>query len=89
MKTIDLLIQLHGALPIIPIEKVAQDHFMPLTAEKLIEKIRKREIALPLAQMGKSQKAMKGVPINALAKYLDDRITEANRDCNQLNGTQY
>jgi hypothetical protein len=70
---------------VIPIEDVCRDYFRHLTPEKLIRKVSLGEIALPLLRIESSQKAAKGVHINDLAKWIDDRAEAARRECVQLN----
>jgi hypothetical protein len=69
---------------VIPIEAVCKDYFSHLTPTKFVEKIRSGEIKLPLVRLGEGQKAAKGVPLNDLAAYLDNRISAARRDLQAL-----
>lgn len=70
---------------IIPANLVSQDYFN-LTTEKFIRKCSSGEIKLPLVRMEGSQKCAKGVHLQDLAKYLDDRRAAALKECRQLTG---
>jgi hypothetical protein len=49
-----------------------------------VRKMSAGEITLPLVRMEESQKAAKGVHIQDLAAYLDERAEAARRECRQL-----
>ncbi|MFM0553698.1 pyocin activator PrtN family protein [Paraburkholderia sediminicola] len=67
-----------------PIDVVCRDYFSPLTVPTLVRKISAGEIALPLVRMETSQKGAKGVHVEDLAKYIDDRRAAALKECEQL-----
>jgi len=79
-----LLMARYRGMPLIPIETVCADYFRHLTPEKLIRKVSLGEIALPLIRIEASQKSAKGVHINDLAQWLDDRAEAARKECRQL-----
>lgn len=83
MNTAFLLMAMYFGRPVISAEDVARD-FFGLTTEKFVRKVSDGDIALPLLRMEKSQKCAKGVHINDLAVYLDNRRTAAVKDCKQL-----
>lgn len=84
MNTVFLLMAQYDGKAVIPIEAVCKDYFSHLTPTKFVEKIRSGEIKLPLVRLGEGQKAAKGVPLNDLAAYLDNRISAARRDLQAL-----
>jgi hypothetical protein len=86
MNTAFLLMAQYGGAAVIPIESVCRDYFSHLTPEKLVRKISAGEIALPLVRMEASQKAAKGVHLNDLARWVDERAEAARKECRQLCG---
>ncbi|AKM40351.1 Pyocin activator protein PrtN [Burkholderia contaminans] len=85
MNTVFLLMAQYNATAIIPIELVCRDYFSHLTPLQLQRKISSGELALPLVRIeGKSQKAAKGVHIEDLAKWIDERRAAALKECRQL-----
>jgi hypothetical protein len=84
MNTLFLLMAQYDAKAIIPIELVARDYF-DLTPANLVRKIAAGEIKLPMIRMEASQKAAKGVHIQDLAAYLDERAEAARRECHAIN----
>jgi Pyocin activator protein PrtN len=71
MNTTFLLVAQYSGAAVIPVETVCQDYFSHLTPEKFVRKCLAGEIDLPIVQMEKSQKSMRGVPLTDLAAYLD------------------
>ncbi|MGX7708022.1 pyocin activator PrtN family protein [Methylobacterium sp. Gmos1] len=86
MNTAFLLLAQYGGAAVIPIEHVCRDYFSHLTPEKLARKISAGEIALPLVRIEASQKSAKGVHLNDLARWVDDRAEAARKECRQLCG---
>ncbi|WP_238192150.1 pyocin activator PrtN family protein [Methylobacterium frigidaeris] len=86
MNTAFLLLAQYGGAAVIPIEAVCRDYFSHLTPEKLVRKISAGEIALPLVRIEASQKSAKGVHLNDLARWVDDRAEAARKECRQLCG---
>lgn len=84
MKTVFLLMAQYDAQAVVPIEAVCRDYFAPLTVPTLMRKISAGEIRLPLVRMEISQKGAKGVHVEDLAKYIDDRRAAAVKECEQL-----
>lgn len=84
MNTTFLLMAQYGAVAVVPIEAVCRDYFSHLTAEKLVRKISAGHIALPLVRMEGSQKCAKGVHVEDLATYIDQRRSAATKECAQL-----
>ncbi|WP_059413403.1 pyocin activator PrtN family protein [Cupriavidus basilensis] len=86
MTTIFLLLAQYGATAVIPIDVVARDYFPHLSPEKLLRKIGRGEIRLPVVRIEGSNKSAKGVHVEDLAAYIDERRAAAKKECEQLNG---
>ena len=78
MNTQFLLMARYEGLPIIPVETVCRDFFDHLTPEKFMRKVGSGDIKLPVVRMERSQKAARGVHLNALAAYLDENMQKAS-----------
>ncbi len=85
MNTAFMLMAMYSGRPVIPVEDVARD-FFELSTDKFIRKVSAGTIAIPLIRMEASQKCAKGVHINDLASYLDERRAAAIKECRQLQG---
>ncbi|WP_244785477.1 pyocin activator PrtN family protein [Cupriavidus pauculus] len=86
MTTIFLLLAQYGATAVIPIDVVARDYFPHLSPEKLLRKISLGEIRLPVVRIEGSNKSAKGVHVEDLAGYIDERRAAAKKECEQLCG---
>jgi hypothetical protein len=86
MNTAFMLMAMYSGRPVISAEDVARD-FFELSTDKFIRKVSAGTIAIPLIRMEASQKCAKGVHINDLAAYLDERRAAAIKECRQLQGT--
>jgi Pyocin activator protein PrtN len=86
MNTRFLLMAQYNAAAIIPLEVVCRDYFSHLSPGKLARKIALGEIKLPLVRMEASQKAAKGVHLDDLAQWLDDRRAAAKKELAQMTG---
>lgn len=86
MDTQFLLLARYGGRPILPIETVCEDFFAHLSPPKLLLKVDRGEIALPVVRMESSQKSAKGVHISDLAAWIDQRRAVAQRECRALSG---
>ena len=84
MNTTFLLLAQYGATAIVPIDAVAKDYFPHLSAEKLLRKVSLGEIRLPIVRIEASNKSAKGVHVEDLARYIDDRRAAAQKECAQL-----
>lgn len=84
MNTFFLLMAQYNGKAVIPIEDVCRDYFSHLTPTILVRKISSGELKLPLVRMELSQKAAKGVHLQDLASYIDERAEAARRECKQL-----
>lgn len=86
MKTAMLLMARYDALPVIPVERVCEDYFQHLSAEKFIRKVDAGEIDIPLVRIEGSSKCARGVPLTDLAAYIDARATEARAVNDKIHG---
>lgn len=84
MNTAFILLAQYGARAVVPLDQVCRDYFPHLKTDKLLSKINSGEIALPVVRIEGSQKTSKGVTIQALAEYIDERAAEANKERDQL-----
>ncbi|KVF38038.1 pyocin activator PrtN family protein [Burkholderia vietnamiensis] len=84
MNTVFLLMAQYGATAVVPVELVCRDYFSHLTPEQLVRKVSLGEIALPLVRIEGSKKSAKGVHIQDLANYIDERRAAALKECEQL-----
>ncbi|VWD26323.1 pyocin activator PrtN family protein [Burkholderia contaminans] len=84
MKTAFLLLAQYDGQAVVSIADVCRDYFAPLTVATLLRKIGAGEIRLPVVRMEKSQKGFKGVHIEDLAAYIDERRAAAVKECRQL-----
>jgi len=84
MNTTFLLLAQYEGMAVIPIELVCRDYFSHLTPVKLISKISSGDIAIPLLRIEPSQKCAKGVHLQDLANYLDERAEVARREMQAL-----
>jgi hypothetical protein len=75
--------QYNGAA-VIPVELVCRDYFSHIDPAKFIRKVGAGEIAIPMVRMEASQKAAKGVHLQDLANYLDERRAEAPKEMKQV-----
>jgi hypothetical protein len=69
---------------IIPVEDLCRDYFPHLTPEKFVRKVTNGDIKIPLVRIEESQKAAKGVYLDDLAQYLDERRAAALREYKQF-----
>jgi hypothetical protein len=84
MNTAFLLMAQYDGQAIIPVESVCADYFPHLKVDQFIRKLGAGEIKLPLVRAEASQKAAKGVHLQDLADYLDERRKAARRELEQM-----
>lgn len=84
MNTVFLLMAQYGATAVVPVEFVCRDYFSHLTVPQFVRKVSVGVIAIPLVRMERSKKAAKGVHIQDLANYIDERRAAAVKECEQL-----
>jgi hypothetical protein len=80
MNTTFLLMAQYNGKAIIPLELVCRDYFSHLTPTKFLQKVRSGEIKLPLVRLEQSKKSARGVALQDLAQYLDEKIEAARHD---------
>ncbi|WP_084152454.1 pyocin activator PrtN family protein [Burkholderia sp. A1] len=81
MQTAFLLLAQYDGQAVVPIGMVCRDYFAPLTVAPLMRKIGSGEIRLPVVRMEASQKGAKGVHVEDLAAYIDNRRAAAVKEC--------
>lgn len=79
-----LLFAQYGGKAVIPVEDVCNDYFNHLTPDKFLRKVTAGEIAIPVIRAETSQKCQKGVYLQDLADYLDNRREAALKEFRQL-----
>lgn len=79
-----LLFAQYGGKAIIPVEDVCRDYFRHLTPEKFLRKAGGGEIPIPIIRSETSQKCQKGIALQDLAEYLDQRRAVALREFRSL-----
>ncbi|MBX4897431.1 pyocin activator PrtN family protein [Rhizobium bangladeshense] len=79
-----LLFAQYGGKAVIPVEDVCRDYFNHLTPEKFLRKVGTGEIAIPVVRAETSQKCQKGIYLQDLAEYLDQRREAALKEFRQL-----
>jgi hypothetical protein len=83
--TVFLLFTQYGGKAVIPVEDVCRDYFNHLTPDKFLRKAGSGEISIPIVRSEASQKCQKGVALQDLAEYLDQRRAAALKEFRQLN----
>ena len=71
---------------VVPLDQVCRDFFGHLKVEKLLRKVLRGDLALPVVCIETSQKAQRGVHLSDLAAYIDNRRAAAVKECRQLTG---
>lgn len=84
LNTAFLLMAQYSARAIIPIDEVCRDYFSHLNTEKFARKIGAGEIKIPMVRIETSQKCARGIHLQDLADYLDERREAALKECRQL-----
>lgn len=84
LNTAFLLMAQYGGKAVIPVEDVCRDYFSHLDAGKFIRKVGAGEIAIPMVRIEASQKCAKGIHLQDLADYLDERRAAAVKEYRQL-----
>ncbi|MBL4784475.1 MAG: pyocin activator PrtN family protein [Cohaesibacteraceae bacterium] len=85
MNTAFLLMAQYGGQAIIPLETVGKDYF-DMTRAVFFRKINDGKIKIPVVRMEMSQKCARGVHIDDLARYLDERLAAARKEHEALFG---
>ncbi|MBP2311864.1 pyocin activator PrtN family protein [Azospirillum soli] len=85
MKTTFLLAAQYDGLAIIPLDRVCRDYFPHLSEQRLAERVQKGEINLPIVRIDpRSQKTARGVAIEHLAAWIDERKRAAEMELRSL-----
>ena len=88
MNTAFFLMAQYNAL-VIPVDLVVRDYFSHLSTDKFVRKVALGDIKLPMIRIeATTQKSAKGIHINDLAKYIDDRRAAALKEVQQLGSVQ-
>jgi len=86
LNTAFLLMAQYDGKAVIPADKVREDYFSHLTLPKFLRKIAEGQLPLPLVKVEDSQKSAKGVHLQDLANYLDERREAGRREFEQMYG---
>lgn len=86
LNTTFLLLAQDNGKAIIPLDEVRRDFFSHLTLPRFLRKLSSGDIALPVMRMEQSQKCAKGVHLQDLADYLDNRRQAAKKELFQMTG---
>lgn len=87
MNTAFLLMAQYSGAAVIPVARVCEDYFSHLTPDKFLRKCSSGEIKLPVVRIDAvSQKGAKGIHLNDLAAYLDQRHAAAKKELSQMAG---
>lgn len=87
MNTAFLLMAQYSGKAVIPVEAVVRDYFPHLSTDKFIRKCALGDINIPLVRIESStQKSAKGIHLNDLAAYIDERRAAAVKEARQLAG---
>ncbi|RZI62362.1 MAG: Pyocin activator protein PrtN [Rubrivivax sp.] len=88
MNTAFLLMAQYSGQAVIPVEAVVRDYFPHLSTDKFIRKVAVGDIKIPMVRIeGTTQKTAKGIHLNDLAAYIDERRAAAVKEARQLAGT--
>lgn len=86
INTVFLLMAQYGPRAVIPLADVRRDYFPHLDIDKFVRKINEGDIRLPMVRIEDSKKSAKGVHLQDLADYLDERRAEALKELKQVWG---
>lgn len=90
MKTAFLLMAQYDGAAIIPIDAVCRDYFQHMQPDYFVRQVTAGKIALPLVQIDPlSAKSARGIHINDLASWIDERRAAAVKECRQLTGRAF
>lgn len=85
MKTQLLLAAQYDGLAIIPLDRVRKDYFPHLSEQRLMERVLSGKINLPIVRIDPtSQKTARGVAIEHLAAWIDERKSAAEKEWKAL-----
>ena len=84
LNTAFLLMAQYNGRAIIPLAEVCRDYFSHLTPENMLRKVLGGTIDIPITRIDSSQKSARGVHLQDLADYIDERRARALRENAQL-----
>lgn len=84
MNTAFLLMAQYDGLAIIPAATVRADYFPHMTLDEFLRQVGSGAIKIPLVRVTNSQKSAKGVHLQDLADYLDQRRNAARKTLEQM-----
>jgi Pyocin activator protein PrtN len=84
MKTLLILMAQFGPRAAIPVEDVRREYFPHLELDKLLAKISRADIPLPLTRVDGGRKSAKFIGMMDLAIYLDTQMEAGRREYEQL-----
>jgi hypothetical protein len=84
MNTAFLLMAQYDGKAVIPVDAVCRDYFPHLKTDQFVRKLASGEIKLPLVRAETSQKSAKGVHLQDLADYIDQRRAAARKELDQM-----
>jgi hypothetical protein len=86
INTAFLLMAQYSGRALIPLADVRRDYFPHLEVEHLQRKINNGDIRIPVVSIEDSKKSAKGIHLQDLADYLDERRAEALKELKQVCG---
>jgi Pyocin activator protein PrtN len=86
LNTAFLLMAQYNGKAVIPVEDVCRDYFSHLDVGKFIRKVNEGNLKIPMVRMEDSLKCAKGIHLQDLADYLDERRAEAKKELKQVFG---
>ncbi|WP_445222175.1 pyocin activator PrtN family protein [Bradyrhizobium sp. Pa8] len=86
LNTAFLLMAQYSGKAVIPVEDVCRDYFSHLDPGKFIRKVNEGDLKIPMVRMEESLKCAKGIHLQDLADYLDERRAEAQKELKQVWG---
>lgn len=84
MNTLFLLMAQYNGRAVIPLDEVCRDYFSHLTPQKFIRKVDTGDLKIPMVRIENSQKAAKGVHLEHLAAYIDERKEIAHKEYRKI-----
>ena len=87
INTAFLLMAQYSGKAVIPLDHVCRDYFSHLSTQKFLQKVLAGDIAIPVVRIEQSQKCAKGIHLQDLADYLDQRRSAAVKEHSQLHGS--
>ncbi|KWV60858.1 Pyocin activator protein PrtN [Bradyrhizobium macuxiense] len=86
MNTAFLLMAQYNGKAVIPLADVQRDYFSHLDVVHMLRKINDGDIRLPVVRIEDNQKSAKGIHLQDLADYLDERRAAAKKELKQVWG---